>query len=486
MGISDEAARLEREGECVLSGYLYKKARGMNASIMGTILQDHSWKERDFYLYASGQLVYFASATEVKGIYDLSGARVDKLLLPKHLPEGARCAIEIKNKDGEGLSLAADAEWRLDKWVAEIRAVASGEWKPEQEKHKSTPAARGLAKKSLRRQSRKATTPEVSRKLNEYMKSQICADCGATRPVWASVNVGVLICTLCSGVHRSLGVQVSFVKSITMDTWTIEQADEFVDRKGGPNETLNRVLEYHVPPVGVSSDSSTEGEEGGYYKPHSTSARALREKYIRAKYADRKFCPDEGDGTGTEDRKEKGELAPQTDPSPRTEQADDSAPFIGFLVVKLLSLRVNGASDETAKNERCPWFVEVATGKQFLNNKDHRRTREDRAIRGDEGDEGRCAQVVYEDSALLLGWSGLSPLRLKILDSSVVEKERAPFSLLPELWHRHGHMGKVAEAEIDISELPDYEALEHGEDVTANIKLGDFGLLHIKISFVPG
>jgi hypothetical protein len=138
----------------------------------------------------------------------LSGARVDKLLLPKHLPEGARCAIEIKNKDGEGLSLAADAEWRLDKWVAEIRAVASGEWKPEQEKHKSTPAARGLAKKSLRRQSRKATTPEVSRKLNEYMKSQICADCGATRPVWASVNVGVLICTLCSGVDAEQSTRI--------------------------------------------------------------------------------------------------------------------------------------------------------------------------------------------------------------------------------------------------------------------------------------
>ena len=50
-----------------------------------------------------------------------------------------------------------------------------------------------------------------------------CMDCDSPYPQWASANVGVFICLECSGVHRGLGVQVSFVRSVTMDKWTPEQ-----------------------------------------------------------------------------------------------------------------------------------------------------------------------------------------------------------------------------------------------------------------------
>lgn len=36
-----------------------------------------------------------------------------------------------------------------------------------------------------------------------------CADCGAPDPDWASLNLGILICIECSGIHRKFGVHIS-------------------------------------------------------------------------------------------------------------------------------------------------------------------------------------------------------------------------------------------------------------------------------------
>lgn len=40
-----------------------------------------------------------------------------------------------------------------------------------------------------------------------------CADCGKPEPDWASLNLGILVCIECSGVHRNLGVHKSKVSS---------------------------------------------------------------------------------------------------------------------------------------------------------------------------------------------------------------------------------------------------------------------------------
>lgn len=47
-----------------------------------------------------------------------------------------------------------------------------------------------------------------------------CMDCGDHNPQWAAVRYGALVCLHCSGHHRSLGVQISTVRSLRMDEWS--------------------------------------------------------------------------------------------------------------------------------------------------------------------------------------------------------------------------------------------------------------------------
>ncbi|CAE7437758.1 AGD3 [Symbiodinium microadriaticum] len=69
-----------------------------------------------------------------------------------------------------------------------------------------------------------------------------CVDCGAEAPDWASINLGVLMCLQCSGVHRSLGTHISKVRSLELDTecWQGELLD-FMCSVG--NRAFNRVWE---------------------------------------------------------------------------------------------------------------------------------------------------------------------------------------------------------------------------------------------------
>lgn len=53
--------------------------------------------------------------------------------------------------------------------------------------------------------------------------NEACADCGASGPEWASLNLGVLLCAPCSGVHRHMGVHIS--KASIRQTSTKPPAD---------------------------------------------------------------------------------------------------------------------------------------------------------------------------------------------------------------------------------------------------------------------
>lgn len=122
-------------------------------------------------------------------------------------------------------------------------------------------------------------TPEKRlEQLKEWECNKLCADCEEEGPTWASVNRGVFICTQCAGVHRSLGVEVSFVLSCSLDDWTHEQVDN-MESLG--NDKVNKQLEFCVPKI----------IEAPYGKD---ADRKTREDFIKAKYVQELFAYAEG------------------------------------------------------------------------------------------------------------------------------------------------------------------------------------------------
>ena len=82
--------------------------------------------------------------------------------------------------------------------------------------------------------------------------NQRCFDCNKQPTQWASCNNAVYLCIECSGNHRSYGVNVSYVRSLTLDHWNDNQIEIM---KCGGNKNLQELLDiYEIDKTKVDKD----------------------------------------------------------------------------------------------------------------------------------------------------------------------------------------------------------------------------------------
>ena len=101
-----------------------------------------------------------------------------------------------------------------------------------------------------------------------------CADCGSISKVeWVSINLGIILCIECSGIHRSLGTHISKVRSLTLDTQSF----------------TNDIVELLLLIGNRVSNMIWEANLDRSLKPSPQSNREQRLKFITAKYSERAY-----------------------------------------------------------------------------------------------------------------------------------------------------------------------------------------------------
>ncbi|XP_026325192.1 arf-GAP with dual PH domain-containing protein 1-like isoform X2 [Hyposmocoma kahamanoa] len=114
---------------------------------------------------------------------------------------------------------------------------------------------------------------KLLQELQKKSGNNVCADCGADDPDWASYNIGIFICMRCASIHRGMGAHISKVKHLKLDRWEDSQVQRM---KEVGNTAAKNKYEERVPPC--------------YRRPTKNDPQVLIEQWIRAKYEREEFC----------------------------------------------------------------------------------------------------------------------------------------------------------------------------------------------------
>ncbi|XP_041528693.1 arf-GAP with coiled-coil, ANK repeat and PH domain-containing protein 2 isoform X1 [Microtus oregoni] len=252
----------------VMEGYLFKRASNAFKT-WNRKKPDHI---RRWFSIQNNQLVY------QKKFKDSPTVVVEDLRLctVKHCEDiERRFCFEVVSPT-KSCMLQADSEKLRQAWIKAVQtsiATAYREKGDESEKldKKSSPSTGSLD--SGNESKEKLLKGESALQRVQCIPGNTsCCDCGLADPRWASINLGITLCIECSGIHRSLGVHFSKVRSLTLDTWEPELLKLMCELG---NDVINRVYEAKLEKMGIKKPQPGQRQE--------------KEAYIRAKYVERKF-----------------------------------------------------------------------------------------------------------------------------------------------------------------------------------------------------
>uniref|UniRef100_UPI00398E6748 arf-GAP with coiled-coil, ANK repeat and PH domain-containing protein 2-like isoform X2 n=1 Tax=Pristiophorus japonicus TaxID=55135 RepID=UPI00398E6748 len=248
----------------VMEGYLYKRAS--NAF--------KTWNRRWFSIQ-NNQLVY------QKKFKDSLTVVVDDLRLCTVKPcedIERRFCFEVVSPT-KSCMLQADSEKIRQVWIKAVQASIATAYKEKGEEsyadkldRRSSPSTSSLDSGSELKE-RPVKGESALQRVECIAGNTKCCDCGQADPRWASINLGITLCIECSGIHRSLGVHFSKVRSLTLDSWEPELL-KLMCALG--NSVINRIYEAQV-------------EEMHFKKPNAGDSRLEKETWIKAKYVEKKF-----------------------------------------------------------------------------------------------------------------------------------------------------------------------------------------------------
>uniref|UniRef100_A0A8C2X6H9 Arf-GAP with coiled-coil, ANK repeat and PH domain-containing protein n=1 Tax=Cyclopterus lumpus TaxID=8103 RepID=A0A8C2X6H9_CYCLU len=246
----------------VMEGYLFKRAS--NAF--------KTWNRRWFSIQNS-QLVY------QKKLKDSLTVVVEDLRLCSVKPcedNERRFCFEVVSPT-KSCMLQAESEKLRQAWIQAVQASIASAYKDIRLDRTASPSTSSIDSASEPRERAdrgvRGGLESLLQRVQSLPGNELCCDCGQAAPCWASINLGVLLCIECSGIHRSLGVHCSKVRSLTLDSWEPELLKLMCELG---NTVINHIYEGSC-------------EERGVKKPGPSSSRQEKEAWIKSKYVEKRF-----------------------------------------------------------------------------------------------------------------------------------------------------------------------------------------------------